>query len=107
MYRSKTLNMKTHSLLFIASLAVLASSASAASNQTQPEVLVLPTYVVTSPRHSTVEQKIDASLKEFREQALVPMTIAPEVGLLLSQTSQHKQLANAARTHQPGRIAKS
>lgn len=107
MYRNKTLNMKTHAFLLIASLAVLASSASAASNQTESELVVLPTYVVTAPRHLSAEQRINASLKEFSKQALAPMVIAPDMSALKVQTFQHKQLAEAARLTHVVHIAKS
>lgn len=107
MYRNKTLNMKTHALLLIASLAVLASSASAASNQTESELVVLPTYVVTAPRHQAAEQRINASLNEFSEQALAPMVIAPEMSTLKAQSFQRKHLAEAARLTHVVHIAKS
>ncbi|MBI2498425.1 MAG: hypothetical protein HYV75_11110 [Opitutae bacterium] len=100
--------MKTNSLLFLASLAVLTSSASAALNQPEPETVVLPTYVVTAPHCQPAERRINASLEEFRRQALVPMVIAPELGLLNAQTARHRQLADTAnRARLDRRIAKS
>jgi len=107
MYRSKTLNMKTNSLLLIASLAVLASSVSAASNQTESEMVVLPTYVVTAPRTLPVEQQINASLKEFAQQALAPLVIAPDMSSLKAQTASHQQLAEASRATKAAHLAKS
>lgn len=107
MYRNKTLNMKTHALLLIASLAVLASNASAASNQTESELVVLPTYVVTAPRHQAAEQRINASLKELSEQASAPLVIVPDMSALKAQTFQHKQLAEASRLAPAVHIAKS
>ena len=43
--------MKTNSLILLASLAVLATSASAASSQNEANVVVLPTYKVSAPRY--------------------------------------------------------
>lgn len=99
--------MKNNSLLFLASLAVLATSASAASNQSESATVVLPTYVVTAPRHLPAEQRINASLEEFRQQALAPIAIDPELGLFNAHTAQPQQLAAANRAHLAGRIAKS
>ena len=107
MYRNKTLHMKTSSLLLIASLAVLASSVSAASNQTESEMVVLPTYVVTAPRTLPVEQQINARLKEFAQQALAPLVIAPDMSSLKAQTTSHQQLAEASRATKAAHIAKS
>lgn len=107
MYRNKTLNMKNNALLFIASLAVLASSVSAASNQTESEMVVLPTYVVTAPRTLPVEQQINASLKEFSQQALAPLVIAPDMSSLKALSAQHQQLAATSRATKVAHIAKS
>ena len=63
--------MKTNTLLFIASLAVLATSA--AASQTESDLVVLPTYVVTAPRQQVIEQRIEASLNELRQQAHLPL----------------------------------
>ena len=107
MYRSKTLNMKNNALLLIASLAVLTSSVSAASNQTESEMVVLPTYVVTAPRTLPVEQQINDSLKKFAQQALAPLTIAPDMNSLKAQSAQHQQLAEASRATKAAHLAKS
>ncbi|HEY8993613.1 MAG TPA: hypothetical protein VIM71_02925 [Lacunisphaera sp.] len=99
--------MKTNSLLLLASLAVLTSTASAASNQTDPNVLALPTYVVTAPRYQPAEQQIKVRLEEFRQQALTPMAITPELNLLTSRAAPAVKLANTAGTPVAARIAKS
>ena len=86
--------MKKTTLLFIASLAVLTTGASAASNnKNESDVVVLPTYTVTTPRTSEAEQQINASLKEFVQQASVPMVIAPELTLHKTQVA-HLQAAH-------------
>jgi hypothetical protein len=99
--------MKTNSLLFIASLAVLTSSVSAATTQIESEQVVLPTYVVTAPRYQPVEQQINASLKEFSRQAGTPMTVAPELTVVQAQTVRHNPVASAATAPLTGLIAKS
>jgi hypothetical protein len=104
---NKTLNMKNNALLLLASLAVLTSSVSAASNQSPTETVVLPTYVVTAPRYLPAEQQINASLKEFTSQALTPLIITPDLGSLKAQTAQHQQLAEAARVTHAAHLAKS
>jgi hypothetical protein len=98
--------MKTNSLLFIASLAVLTSSASAASNQTESEPVVLPTYVVTAPRYLPVEQQINASLKEFSRQAAAVRILTPELPGLKAEAARRTPLANI-RTAPPAHLAKS
>ena len=99
--------MKTNTLLLLASLAVLTSSASAASNQSESPTVVLPTYVVTAPRYLPVEQQINASLKEFSQQAGRPMAIAPELTLVKARTARHNPMADAARAPRAVLIAKS
>ena len=76
--------MKTNSLLLLASLAVLATSASAAQSptQTQPNVIVLPTYVVSAPRYQAAEQQVNASLNELRQQARAPICIGTQLPAL-------------------------
>ena len=64
--------MKTNSLIILASLAVLATNASAAPSQSEATVVVLPTYVVQAPHYLPAEQKVNASLNELHLQALVP-----------------------------------
>ena len=99
--------MNKNTLLLIASLAVLTSGASAASNQTESPLVVLPTYVVTAPRYLPVEQQINASLEELSQQARPPVAIAPELPMLKVQAPQHNALTATARAAQAGRIAKS
>lgn len=100
--------MKKTSLLLIASLAVLTSGASAASNsQNDSEVVILPTYVVTAPRYLPVEQQINASLKEFVQQASAPVAIAPELSVLKARAAAESPLAKIGRVPVSVRIAKS
>ena len=61
--------MKTSAYLTLVSLAVLATQASAASSQSATAVVVLPAYVVTAPHYLPVEQMVNASLNELRQQA--------------------------------------
>ena len=77
--------MKTNSLILLASLAVLAISASAAQSQPQTNVVVLPPYVVNAPRYLPAEQKVNASLNELRQQAHVPACIVTELPMLKDQ----------------------
>lgn len=99
--------MKTNSLLLIASLAVLTSTASAAANQTDRSILILSTYVVTAPRMQSAEQQIKARLDEFRQQALAPMAIVPELNLLSGRTAPAIKLVNSNRTPAVQVVAKS
>ena len=105
MYGNNSPTMKKTTLLFIASLAVLTSGASAATNQTSNEVVVLPTYVVSTPRYLPLEQQINASLKELSQAARAPMVVAPELPVLKARAARNT-LAEAAAP-QAGRIAKS
>ena len=96
--------MKTNSLLLLASLAVLASSASAAQSQSTADTVVLPTYTVTAPRYLPVEQKINASLNELRLMAQAPAVIATELPLFKAQFAQQ---AVPSKGHRAVRMAKS
>lgn len=81
--------------LIIATLAGLALTASAASNQTDTEVLVLPSYVVTAPRYLPAEQKVNTGLKEFCLRAIAPSALAPDLNLLKVQAAKPVTLAHA------------
>lgn len=96
--------MKNTSLLFLASLAVLASSASAAQSQSASELIVLPTYIVSAPRYSAAEQQINASLSELRRQAHVVPVIITELPMRKALFAQQSSLATAATS---GLLAKS
>jgi hypothetical protein len=90
--------MKTNALLLLARLAMLTSAASAASNQIDATVLVLPTYVVTAPRDQSPEQQIKASLDEFRQQAHTAIAIVPDLNLPNKQVDQADKQGHASRT---------
>jgi len=95
--------MKTNSLLVLASFAVLAASASAASSQPDAEVVVLPTYVVTSPGTLPVERQINASLDELRLKAQAPVVFVTELPLLRAQFAANALPANGGK---PVHVAK-
>lgn len=99
--------MKTKTFLALASLAVFASSAHAAANQTDSSLLVLPTYVVTAPRLQPAELKVRASLQELRAQAALPPVISPELPVLKARTAQAENLAKALRNSAATLVAKS
>lgn len=70
--------------LIIATLAGLASTASAASTSNDNAIHVLPTYVVTAPREFSAEQRVNARLSEFRQEArqlhvVIPGPALPKV----------------------------
>ncbi len=96
--------MKINSLLL---LAVLATSASAAQQQIDSETLVLPTYVVETPRYQPVEQHINSSLNELRQQAHTPLAVAPEFSALKAQVRQDTSLARTAHDVKIVHVAKS
>jgi hypothetical protein len=98
--------MKTNSFLFFASFAVFAASASAASNQSDSEIFVLPKYVVTAPRHQPVEQQINASLNELREQAQKPASVCPDFAALRTKAGQNSGLVQTARNAKNNHVAK-
>lgn len=99
--------MKTKTFLALASLAVLASSANAAANQTDSDTYVLPTYVVTAPRYQPVELEIKARLNELRQQASAPVVITPALTLPRARTIESNKLVEALRASAPKIIAKS
>jgi hypothetical protein len=99
--------MKNNSLLLLASLAVLATSASAAQSRIESEMLVLPAYVVAAPRHQLVERHINAGLNKLRQQAHAPLTVAPEFSALKAQVRQDSGIARAAQDAKIVRVAKS
>ncbi len=105
MLSSQTFPMKTNTLLLLASLAVLATNASAA--QAQPEPVVLPAFMVEVPRYQPAEQLINASLNELRQQAHQPAFICPELAVLKFQADQSPKLVQAAKDVKTIQVAKS
>jgi hypothetical protein len=83
--------------LIIATLAGLVSTASAASNQTDSEVLVLPAYVVTAPRYEPAELKVNAGLKEFSRQVIALGALVPDLNLLRAHAVKPVGLAQVAK----------
>lgn len=98
--------MNKTTLLLIASLAVLTSGASAAQSQPEPELLVLPTYVVNAPRYLPTQLAVNASLNELRQQAKTPMVVQVEFPALKAKAA-HGAVARAAHDVRAGRLAKS
>jgi hypothetical protein len=98
--------MKTNTLLFLASLAVLATNASAASNQPDNDVVVLPAYEVSVPRYLPAEKKVNASLAELRQQAREPVLVTTEISPLRKLAMQPEVLDRAARDAKTVRVAK-
>jgi hypothetical protein len=93
--------MKTKTLLILASLAVLATSARAASTQT--ETVVLPTYVVAAPRELPVDHRINTSLAELRQQAHA--AVAAEL-ITIKEQATDKSLSLTSRLMRSGTFAK-
>ena len=98
--------MKTTTLLLLASLAVLSTSARAASSPTENDVVVLPTYVVETPRYLTVEKEVNASLEEMRNLAKVPITVPAAYPALKAAVNQDSMVALKSRTEKTVHIAK-
>jgi len=97
--------MKTKALLFIASLAVLTTVASAAESQTESEVFVLPTYVVSTPRYSPVEQRINDSLEDLRQQAKNPVVSGSELCATKAIVLPNSETLRSARNGKTIRVA--
>ena len=93
--------------LIIATLAGLASIASAASNQIDTEILVLPAYVVTAPRYQPAELKVNAGLKEFSRVAVATRALAPDLNLLKAHAAKPVGLAHTAKAPATKTQAKS
>lgn len=89
--------------LLIATLAGLASLASAASNDNATPAYVLPTYVVTAPRHADAELRIADRLKEFRDEARHNAIAAPSPALPKVRTAVAEHAGSAPLT----KVAKS
>jgi hypothetical protein len=83
--------------LLIATLAVLASTAGAASSPTAPDVFVLPAYVVTASRELPAEHRINASLAELRKSAKTPIAFTPDANLHKAREIPSAKLVQAAR----------
>ncbi|HEY0863348.1 MAG TPA: hypothetical protein VGD97_04535 [Lacunisphaera sp.] len=89
--------MKKNSLLSFVLLAVLATGASAADNQSASDIVNLPTYVVETERYAEAEQYINASLEALRALAGVPVSVAVELPALKTQVAQTARPLNAVR----------
>jgi hypothetical protein len=92
-----------NTLLIIATFAGLASIASAASNDSDTPAYVLPTYVVTAPRHADAEQRIADRLKEFRAEARHNAIVAPSPAMPKVRTAVAENAAKVPLT----KVAKS
>lgn len=93
--------MKKNSLLSLALLAVLITSAQAAHPQLRTEPIVLPTYVVEAPRLQRAEQRVHTSLNELRALASRPTAIPVDLSTLKAQVNY------AANDLRRGSLAKS
>lgn len=93
--------MNKSSLFIFTLFTVIASGARAV--QAESELVVLPTYVVEASRQQPVEQAINASLAELRQQARKPAVAAP------ATTNLQAEVASAAHGLDRGanRLAKS
>lgn len=98
--------MKTNTLALLASLAVFATCASAAQSQPDTNVVVLPTYTVSTPRYLPAEKKVNASLDEMRQQARSPRCIAIELPVFQNMAVQQNVLERAAHDATAFRFAK-
>jgi hypothetical protein len=67
------------------------------------DVVVLPTYVVTSPRSMSIEQQINASLNELRLKAKAPAVFITELPL---QKAQFAGQGVPAKSGKAVRVAK-
>ena len=97
------MNKKT--LLFLASLVVLATGARAAQHQS--DVVELPTYVVNAPRYQPAEVAINASLDTLRHAAQATRCVPLELPVLKAQVAQPATMAQAAKDVKAARVAKS
>jgi hypothetical protein len=88
--------------IIIATLAGLASIASAASNNIDNAAYVLPTYVVTAPRATATEQRIAERLKEFVNEArhnaiAVPGPAVPKTQSAIAEHAGKAPLTKVAK----------
>jgi hypothetical protein len=105
MHQQKRIMKKTTLFLLVSLVALTTVSASA--NQPDDSVVVLPTYVVTAPRHQPAEQRIRRQLDELRREATTPAAIVPELNLLQARTAPAVKLAKDHRGPAMGTTAKS
>ena len=98
--------MKTNTLVLLASLAVLATSASAALSQPNANLVVLPTYTVSAPRYLPAEVKVNASLDELRQRATAPVSIGVDLPVFQTKAVQQHMLEHAAHDVVALRFAK-
>lgn len=86
--------MKKNSLLSLALLAVLASGASAASNQS--DTLELPTFVVEAPVHTNAVRAVYNGLQAMKAQAAAPV-VDVELPALKTRIAQRAVSLKAIR----------
>lgn len=90
--------MRKNSLLSFTLLAVLASSAGAASSPSLlAESITLPTCVVNAPRRQLAEQRLDASLEALRAKASTPAVISLDLPALKTQIAHSSMRLAAVR----------
>ncbi len=97
-------------LLTIASLALIATKAGAATTQQETAAIELPTYAVKSPRYLPAEKNIEASLSELRGQAQAPAITFADLPSLRSKATPPftgRELKTAQQPRVAAKLAKS
>ena len=85
--------MKTKSFLLLAAFAAFASAAFAAPEPLDTPTVVLPEYIVSAPRFTPAQKKINTSLAEFRQQAAATPEITVELPAIHAQVGQNAKVA--------------
>jgi hypothetical protein len=98
--------MKTKTLLFLASFAVLTTISRAAPFTIADETVVLPTVVIAAPRFTPVEKQINTSLDAVRQLAKTPVAIPTDCPALKAVAQQERLLAQQTRDEKSRRIAR-
>lgn len=87
--------MKKNFLISLATFAVFASGASAASHQ--PDIIRLPTMVVEAPAYTRAERAVYTSLQSLKAQIAAPATITIELPALKAQVTPATQSRSVVR----------
>ena len=92
---TKDSKMKTSVLLF-ATFAFVVTNGNAAEKQIEPDIVVLPTYVVTVPRYLPFEKEIKANLAEAAHRARTTLAITAELPSLKTEGVSHELVLNTS-----------
>jgi outer membrane cobalamin receptor len=99
--------MKTKSFLLLATIAALLTNVGTAQSNDTSDVLVLPKFVVTAPRHTDAEKQVNANLADLRAQADINAMLSRDLPYIKAPTLAESAAHQVAKDLLKLRVAKN